>query len=64
MNKKISKCSECESEYFVERSEMTGLCPECSHQLYEYKNCEHEFKDGRCIKCFWNGNKSEYLKRK
>jgi hypothetical protein len=44
---------------------MTNLCPECSHILYGYENCEHEFENGRCVKCFWNGNVSDYiLKRK
>ncbi|THU38123.1 hypothetical protein FAM09_15680 [Niastella caeni] len=29
--------------------------------LFGYKNCEHEFDNGRCIKCFWNGKESEYI---
>ena len=62
MNKEISTCSECKSQYYTDSSEMKGLCPECSHQLYGYRNCEHEFKDERCTKCFWNGNTSEYLR--
>lgn len=40
---------------------MSNLCPECAYILYGYKNCEHEFKNGRCIKCFWNGKASDYI---
>ena len=58
----ISNCAECNSQYFTDSSEMASLCPECSHKLYGYKNCEHKFKDGRCIKCFWNNKQSVYLK--
>ncbi|CAL2087313.1 conserved hypothetical protein [Tenacibaculum sp. 190524A05c] len=60
-NLNISKCTECLSEYYSKTSEMKGLCPNCSHEIYGYKNCEHKFEDGRCIKCFWNGNLSEYI---
>lgn len=60
----VSNCSECDSEYFTKSSEMTSLCPECSHKIYGYENCEHEFKNDRCLKCFWNGNQSAYLKKK
>jgi predicted RNA-binding Zn-ribbon protein involved in translation (DUF1610 family) len=63
MNERISKCSECESEYFTDRSEMAGLCPECSHKLYDYKNCDHELKNGRCSKCYWDGTQSEYFRK-
>jgi predicted RNA-binding Zn-ribbon protein involved in translation (DUF1610 family) len=61
--KEITLCDECRSEYYSHTSEMTNLCPECSHILYGYKNCHHEFVNNRCEKCFWNGNTSEYLKR-
>lgn len=64
MSKEISNCTECESEYYSESSKMVGLCAECSYQLYDYKNCDHEFKNDRCVKCYWNGNVSEYLKSK
>ena len=40
---------------------MSNLCPECSHILYGYKNCDHQFENERCIKCFWNGNVSNYI---
>ena len=56
-------CEECKSEFFSHVSKMASLCPECSYILYGYKNCDHIFKDGRCIYCFWNGNQSEYLKK-
>jgi hypothetical protein len=64
MSKNISICIECESEYFTKSSKMNGLCVECSHQLYDYKNCAHEFNNGRCTKCYWNGNTSEYIKNR
>lgn len=62
MNKKLKICIECESEYFADTSKMEELCPECSHILYDYENCNHIFKNGRCIYCYWNGNKSEFVK--
>ncbi len=64
MNREIKICSECESEYFKESSEMTDLCPDCAHQLYNYSNCKHKFENGNCSKCGWNGKTSEYLKNR
>ena len=61
MSHKVGICSECESEFYTHSSKMIELCPECAHKLYGYKNCSHEFENGRCIKCYWNGNTSEYL---
>jgi predicted RNA-binding Zn-ribbon protein involved in translation (DUF1610 family) len=63
INNKIDTCDECGSGYFTDTSLMSNLCPECSHILYGYKNCEHEFENGKCIKCFWNGNVSVYIKK-
>ncbi len=40
---------------------MENLCPECSNVLYEYQNCEHQFENKRCIKCYWNGKSTAYL---
>ena len=60
-NRNINTCDECNSQYYSDTSEMSSLCPECSHFLYGYKNCEHQFENGRCLKCFWNGNQSEYI---
>ena len=57
----FSTCDECNSEYYSDTSQMTNLCLECSHILYDYENCEHEFENGRCVKCFWNGNVSDYI---
>lgn len=54
-------CDECESAYCQSASQMTNLCPECSHTLYGYDNCKHQFENGRCLKCFWNGNRSDYI---
>ncbi len=64
MNEKHEhRCDECGSEYRAETSTMDQLCPECAHWLYGYPNCRHEFSDGRCRKCFWDGSVSEYLKQ-
>jgi len=60
-------CDECGSEYYKAASKMASLCPECSHFLYGYENCRHNFESGRCLKCFWDGSVSdyiEYLKKK
>ena len=59
--KEIGVCEECGSEYLKSASKMTALCPECAHILYDYENCEHVFKDGKCVKCLWNGQRSEYV---
>ena len=56
-------CDECKSEYYADSSKMRNLCPECSHILYGHENCDHQFVNGRCLKCFWNGNASEYIKK-
>lgn len=58
----LNLCSECESEYYIDSSEMSYLCPECSFHLYNYENCLHDFKNGRCIHCHWNGNTSVYVR--
>ncbi|MGV3612387.1 MAG: hypothetical protein ACO1N0_15620 [Fluviicola sp.] len=63
MDKKLAVCEECESDYFAKTSEMMSMCPDCSHYLYNYPNCVHEFENGRCIHCYWNGNTSEYLRK-
>ena len=62
-NSNIIICDECGSEYYSDTSQMDSLCPECSHILYGYENCRHEFKNGRCVKCFWNGNTSDYIQK-
>lgn len=62
MDRQVKKCAECGSEYYMNSSEMVELCPECSHQLYGYDNCQHEFENGRCVKCYWKGTKSEFIK--
>lgn len=54
-------CDECESEFLTASSRMTALCPNCATILYGYKSCKHVFENGKCIKCLWNGNESEYL---
>ncbi len=59
---KIILCDECGSDYFSLSSKMSNLCSECVYILYGYENCKHQFMDGRCEKCYWTGNTSEYLK--
>lgn len=57
----ITICVECGSTYLKQSSKMKSLCPECAHKLYGYPNCKHKLINGRCIYCYWNGKKSEYL---
>lgn len=58
----LQTCEECKSEYFAHASKLSNLCPQCSHILYGYNNCDHEFENDRCKKCYWNGNASDYIK--
>lgn len=60
----IEVCDECGSEFYRRASKMANLCPQCSHFLYSYDNCDHHFENGRCVKCFWNGNISDYVEEK
>lgn len=62
-SRKLSTCAECDSAYYTDTSEENDLCPECSHMLYGFRNCMHQFENGRCIKCFWNGKTSEYIRK-
>jgi len=57
----FNTCDECGSEYYKSTSQMTNLCPQCACVLYGYENCNHQFENGRCKKCYWNGSKSAYL---
>ncbi len=61
--KQIAKCNECGSPYLAARSKMASLCPECAHVLYGYENCHHEFKNGKCVLCLWDGSRSAYINR-
>lgn len=56
------RCDECRSRYIASTSKMPYLCPECSSLLYGFENCEHEFEEGRCKLCGWNGRRSRYTK--
>lgn len=58
-----SVCDECGSDYYSGTSQMSNLCSECSNILYGYEKCKHIFKNGRCIKCFWNGKVSDYVQK-
>lgn len=60
-NMNLKTCEECKSEFYPNTSQMRELCPECSSILYGYKNCDHQFENGRCIKCYWNENRSDYI---
>jgi predicted RNA-binding Zn-ribbon protein involved in translation (DUF1610 family) len=62
-NKEIIVCAECKSEYFAHTSKMKNLCPECAHVLYGYENCDHQFQNGRCSRCYWDGSVSGYIKK-
>lgn len=59
----IVVCDECGSEYLASSSKMVSLCPECAHVLYGYENCDHEFKDGKCTLCLWDGSRSDYINK-
>ncbi len=61
-NIKTKICVECGSEYLANSSKMSELCPECASVLYGYKNCNHIFENGKCIKCLWDGSRSNYIK--
>ena len=60
--KDIKSCDECASEYYANTSNMSSLCPDCSHHLYGYPNCEHNFANGRCTKCYWHGESTDYIR--
>ena len=62
MEKEISKCNECGSEYYSGSSLMKNLCPECAHALYGYPNCSHVFENGRCVLCYWDGSEDSDIK--
>lgn len=57
----ILQCDECKSAFVETTSQMSSLCPECSHQLYGKDNCDHEFKDGKCKICHWDGSRSTFI---
>jgi hypothetical protein len=60
----IKKCDECKSLYFADASRMCQLCPECSHVLYGYVNCDHHFGGRRrCIRCYWDRSESKVIRR-
>ncbi len=62
-NVEIIICDECESEFYQAHSKMISLCPECANTLYGYDNCQHDFIDGRCLKCYWDGSSSTYIEK-
>ena len=57
----IKCCDECGSKYVSSTSKMAQLCPECSHWLYGYPLCDHEFSEGSCKRCGWDGSVSAYV---
>lgn len=62
LDNETASCDECNSLFYVSTSKMNSLCPECSHYIYGYENCNHNFIDGRCEKCYWDGSISNYVK--
>lgn len=54
-------CDECGSDYNSARSPMASLCPECADWLYGYPPCAHEFVNGRCSRCGWDGAVSAHV---
>jgi hypothetical protein len=63
MSMGISKCQECQSQYFSKTSRMIDFCPDCAHYLYDLENCDHIFENGRCVKCYWNGKTSDFIEQ-
>jgi hypothetical protein len=57
----IGYCVECESQYYRNKKKMAELCPECSYILYGYENCTHNFDNGRCLNCYWDGSVPDYV---
>ena len=64
IQREIRTCDECGSMYYAMKSKMQSLCPECASILYGYEKCDHVFKNGRCIKCYWDGGRSEYITKR
>ncbi len=60
-NGTVANCDECGSAFLSSDATMSGLCPECSHYLYDKPNCAHSFRDGRCRRCGWDGSVSDYV---
>src|SRR5688500_7176318 len=56
------RCDECGSGFLRDASAMAGLCPECAHHLYGHPACAHQFVDGRCSRCGWDGSRSAYVR--
>lgn len=54
-------CDECGSAYEQSSSQMSSVCPECAHYIYGYENCAHEFSNGQCNKCKWDGSTTPYI---
>ena len=56
-------CCECGSIFRKSSSKMKELCPECASVLYGYESCTHVFRDGRCIRCLWDGSRSAFIRK-
>lgn len=57
----LRECDECKSQFIHSTVTMTGVCRECAHWLYGYDRCDHEFRDGCCFECGWDGSISEFV---
>ncbi len=62
-NQNVKTCDECESLFLFKASVMSELCPECSHLIYSYENCQHVFANDRCSKFYWDGSASDFSKK-
>jgi ribosomal protein L37AE/L43A len=59
-----SRCDECGSPFVQGSTAMLALCAECSHLLYGYTACRHDFDPGgACRRCGWNGARSAYTSK-
>jgi hypothetical protein len=58
----IGECDECGSPFIRSHATMSGLCRECAHWLYSKPACDHEFLQGVCRYCGWDGSTSDYIR--
>jgi len=58
------QCDECGSPFIQGSTATVKLCAECSHLLYGYPACLHQFDPGgSCSRCGWNQARSEYTSK-
>ena len=60
----LAVCDECGSLFFKGSSQMMGTVPGMrSCPLWLPKLSPTIFRMGRCVNCYWDGSKSEYIKK-